>query len=132
MLVTRIPIKPTVVLLPVPIIFLTLFSLGMGLLVSSIAVFFADVAEMYQIVLTAWMYLTPIIYPESMLPETYRIWIVRLNPMYHLVELFRMPIFDGIIPPLSKVIISAIISITVLIIGWIVFTRRADEFAYRV
>lgn len=132
MLVTRIAIKPTVVLLPLPIIFLTLFSLGMGLLVSSIAVFFADVAEMYQIVLTAWMYLTPIIYPESMLPETYRIWITRLNPMYHLVELFRMPVFDGVVPPLSKVLISAIVSVTVLIIGWIVFTRRADEFAYRV
>jgi ABC-2 type transport system permease protein len=132
MLVTGMTIKPTVVLLPVPIIFLTLFSLGMGLLVSSIAVFFADVAEMYQIVLTAWMYLTPIIYPVSMLPETYRIWIARLNPMYHLVELFRMPVFDGVVPPFSKVIISAVVSIAVLIIGWIVFTRRADEFAYRV
>jgi ABC-2 type transport system permease protein len=132
MLVTRITIKPTVVLLPLPIIFLALFSLGMGLLVSSIAVFFADVAEMYQIVLTAWMYLTPIIYPESMLPEIYRVWIARLNPMYHLVELFRMPVFDGVVPPLPEVLISAGVSIAVLIIGWIIFTRRADEFAYRV
>ncbi len=132
MFVTGISLQPTIVFLPIPILFMTFFSLGVGLLVSSVAVFFADVAEMYQIVLTAWMYLTPIIYPESILPPEYRIWIARLNPMYHLVRLFRMPVYDGVVPPISEVLISGGVSLAILILGWIIFTRRADEFAYRV
>jgi ABC-type polysaccharide/polyol phosphate export permease len=130
--VTGVSIEPIVILLPIPIVFLTLFSLGVGLLVSAIAVYFADVAEMYQIVLTAWMYLTPIIYPESILPPVYRVWIARLNPMYHLVLLFRKPIYEGAIPSIAEIVIPACISVAVLIIGWMIFTKRADEFAYRV
>jgi ABC-type polysaccharide/polyol phosphate export permease len=131
-LITGISIKPTLLLLPIPIIFLTFFALGIGLIVSSIAVYFADAAEMYQIVLTAWMYLTPIIYPESILDQRYLVWIIRLNPMYHLVKLFRTPVYDGVVPGLSQFLIAAIISLTVLIAGWLVFTKKADEFAYRV
>ncbi len=46
-----------------------MFTLGFGLIISTFAVYFPDVAEMYQIVLTAWLYLTPIIYPEEILPS---------------------------------------------------------------
>ena len=56
------------------------FALGVGLLLSTLAVYFPDVAEMYQIVLLAWMYLTPIIYPETIVPEAYRWWMFNLNP----------------------------------------------------
>ena len=131
MLVTGIQIRWTVLFLPVPMLFLAIFSLGMGLLISAIAVYFADVAEMYQIVLTAWMYLTPVIYPESILPENYRAWIALLNPMYHLIRLFRMPIYDGVIPDLSQILYAGVISVVVLLASWIFFTRKADEFAYR-
>ena len=52
-----------------PIFILVAFSLGLGLMLSTLAVYFPDVAEMYQIILAAWMYMTPIFYPESILPE---------------------------------------------------------------
>jgi ABC-type polysaccharide/polyol phosphate export permease len=51
---------------------------------------------MYAIILVAWMYLTPIIYPIDILPELYKQWIVRLNPMFYLVELFRNPLYYGV------------------------------------
>ncbi len=132
MVATKTPVKATLLLLPIPMIILAVFSLGLGLLISAIAIYFADVAEMYQVGLTAWMYLTPIIYPETIIPPAYRIWIIRLNPMYHLVKLFRAPIYDGRIPTLSELLISTGIAVVTLIIGWFFFTRRADEFAYRV
>jgi ABC-type polysaccharide/polyol phosphate export permease len=52
--------------------------------------------------------------------------------MYHLVKLFRTPVYAGVVPELSQILIAAIISLTVLIAGWLVFTKKADEFAYRV
>jgi ABC-2 type transport system permease protein len=131
MLATGVPIKSTILFLPVPILFLMMFALGVGLLISTIAVYFADVAEMYQIVLTAWMYLTPVIYPESILPPEYRIWIVRFNPMYHLLSLFRDPVYHGVIPEISSILLVGAIAFVLLVTSWIIFTRKADEFAYR-
>jgi ABC-2 type transport system permease protein len=132
MLATGVPIRWTILFLPIPMLFLALFSLGLGLLISAVAVYFADVAEMYQIVLTAWMYLSPVIYPESILPPAYRTWIAIFNPMYHLIRLFRMPIYDGVLPPLSEVLLAGGISVATLVLSWIFFTRKADEFAYRI
>jgi ABC-2 type transport system permease protein len=131
MAATKVPIKLTFLLLPLPMLILAVFSLGLGLLISAVAIYFADVAEMYQVALTAWMYLTPIIYPETIIPTKY-LWIIRLNPMYHLVKLFRAPIYDGRLPTPSELLISTTIAVVTLIIGWFIFTRRADEFAYRV
>ena len=89
---------PSALFLPVSMLLLTAFSLGVGLLLSTLTVYFPDVAEMYNIVLLAWMYLTPIIYPESIIPASYRWWMFNLNPMYHLVKLFRLPLYDGLVP----------------------------------
>jgi ABC-2 type transport system permease protein len=132
MVITSVPIEPTILFLPIPILFLGMFSLGVGLLVSGLAVFYTDIAEMYQIILTAWMYLTPIIYPEEILPEQFRALIAIFNPMYHLVRLFRAPLYYGEIPSLQETLITGLIALVTLLIGWVVFTRRSDEFAYRI
>jgi ABC-type polysaccharide/polyol phosphate export permease len=132
MLITGIKLRWTIVLIPVPILFLTMFALGVGLLISALAVFFADVAEMYQIALTAWMYLSPVIYTEEILPEEYRFWILRLNPMSYLLRLFRAPIFEGRVPELTEFAFAGAIAFITLIVGWILFTSKSDEFAYRV
>ena len=132
MLATGVPIRPTVFLIPVPMLFLAMFALGLGLLISTVAIYFADIAEMYQIVLTAWMYLSPVIYSYEILPEPYRSWIMRLNPMYYLLTSFRAPVYSGQVPDWSEVLIAGGISFVTLLVGWLVFTGKADEFAYRV
>ena len=132
MLFTGVPLRWTVVLLPLPMLFLAMFALGLGLLISTIAIYFADVVDMYQIILTAWMYLTPIIYPENIIPERYHFLIFGLNPMYHLVKLYRIPIYDGRLPSLGEIGIAGGIALVTLVVGWLVFSSKADEFAYRV
>lgn len=132
MLIVQVPIRWTIIFLPVPILFLAMFALGIGLLISTMAIYYSDIAEMYVIFLTAWMYLSPVIYPQEILPEAYRLWIVRLNPMFYLIELFRAPIYYGEIPGLPLVLISGAISIFTLFVGWMFFTQKSDEFAYRV
>jgi ABC-type polysaccharide/polyol phosphate export permease len=132
LLITGTPIRLTILFLPVSILSLMAFSLGVGLLLSTWAIYFYDVTEMYQIVLTAWMYLTPIIYPEEIVPEPVRTWLYTLNPMYHLVSIFRAPIYEGALPDVRQIVAALGLSILVLAAGWILFTRKSDEFAYRV
>ena len=117
--------------LPVSILLLTGFTLGFGLFISSLAVFFPDVGEMYQVLLTGWMYLTPIIYPESLI-SAQLLPIYKINPMYWMVKMFRLPIFDGRLPTLPEVLPAIAWSLGMLIVGWLFFTSRSEEYAYRV
>lgn len=130
MLVLGIPLSPTLLLFPLAMLLMALFSLGIGLLISTIGIYFADVVEMYAIVLLAWMYLTPIIYPLNILPKTVQGWL-QLNPMVHLVTLFRNLVFDGKIPTLETWLISTGIAVVTFLIGWLIFTEKSNEFAYR-
>jgi len=114
----------------VPIILISMFTLGLALIIASVGVRFPDVVEMFNIFLFAWMYLTPIIYPEDIVP----VWLLaffKFNPMYHLIKLFREPIFYG--QPLypQLVGICTLIAVFTLVLGWIIFSRMTDEIAYR-
>jgi ABC-2 type transport system permease protein len=129
MLVVGRPIRLTILFLPIPIILLSAFALGVGLLLSSLAVRFPDIAEMYQIILQAWMYLTPIMYPSDILPEAIRK-LQYLNPMYYLILLFRVPIYDGVLPSIPLILAATVIAVVTLVVGWIYFSRQTDEFAY--
>ncbi len=129
MLVVGRPIRLTILFLPIPILLLSAFALGVGLLLSSLAVRFPDIAEMYQIILQAWMYLTPIMYPADILPEAIRK-LQYLNPMYYLILLFRVPIYDGVLPSLPLILAATVISVVTLVVGWIYFSHQTDEFAY--
>lgn len=131
MLIDSAPFHLSMLFLPVSILLLTGFTLGFGLFISSLAVFFPDVGEMYQVLLTAWMYLTPIIYPESLISARYLL-IFKLNPMYWMVKMFRLPIFEGRLPTLLEVLPAIAWSLGMLIVGWLFFTSRSEEYAYRV
>ena len=130
MLIIQRPITWAVLFLPIPIILLTAFSLGVGLLLSSIAIRFPDVSEMYQILIQAWMYLTPIMYPSDILPDAYRTLLLYFNPMYYLILMFRVPIYDGVLPSLPLSLIGTGIALVTLLVGWIYFSRQADRLAY--
>jgi ABC-type polysaccharide/polyol phosphate export permease len=131
MAVTGVPVRITAAFLPVSILLLASFTLGLGLMISTVAVYFPDVAEMYQIILIAWMYLTPIIYPETAIPAKYQLFL-HLNPLYYLVKLWRVPLYDGRWPIWSEVWPAMLIAFGMLVAGWLIFTSKSDEFAYRV
>jgi len=131
MVFTHITLHVSIIILPLAIIFLACFSLGVGLILSTMAVYFPDVAEMYQIFLLAWFYLTPIIYPAEILPAKLNA-IFTVNPMYYMVHLFRLPLLDGRFPTAGEILPAAVFGIGVLIVGWIFFTSKSDEFAYRI
>lgn len=131
MVITDRPITPAILFIPYPMLLLTAFSLGFGLLLSTLAVKFADIAEIYRIILQAWMYLTPIMYPSDILPPLARK-LLFLNPMYYLILLFRVPIYDGVMPSVPLIAAGTAIAVLTLVVGWIYFSHRADKLAYNV
>ena len=129
-LITKVPFKPSALLLPVFMLFLFSFALGVALLLSTLAVFFPDIADLYPVVLTAWMYLSPIIMPLDFYRQILNGLLLYINPFYYIVNLFRILVFDGFIPRWQTWGATAFVSFGVLIIGWIIFCMKADSFAY--
>jgi ABC-2 type transport system permease protein len=121
----------TLLMLPFALLILAMFTLGVTLIISTLAVFFVDVIDMYGILLSAWFYLTPVIYPAEIVPEKFAIF-VRLNPMYYMVDLFRQLIFVGEAPSPDQWLISVALGLIALLFGWWIFTKKSDEFAYRI
>ncbi len=132
MLFLGVPLTAPLLVLPLAILLLALFALGVGLLLSTVVVYFPDVLDIYGIVLTAWLYLSAIFYPYETIPVGYRWWFFNLNPIYHLLLLFRDPLYYGNWPAAGHILIATGVAVTTLLVGWMVFTRRADELAYRI
>ncbi len=131
MLFVHQPLHWTLGLLPLAVLLLTLFTTGISLLLATLAVYFVDLVEMVKILLMAWFYLTPIIYPLEAVPPKYA-WVLKLNPMSYLIEIFRGLIYNGTIPSESHLVSVSVVSVLIFLIGWIVFTRKSNEFAYHI
>ena len=123
------PFHATWWFMPVPILLLALFSLGVSLLMSTLAVFFVDTFDIFQVVVQAMFFLTPIIYPKEIFPPQYEVF-QRMNPMAYLLETFRAPLVDGALPDASTLAVAAAAALAFLVAGWWTFTSKADELAY--
>jgi ABC-2 type transport system permease protein len=130
-LVTGHPLTPALGFLPVAILIAAVFTLGAGLLLSPLAAFFADVVEMIGVAMSLLMYLTPVFYPLEALPEHVR-WVVRFNPVRSILEVFRDPIYNGKIPPLSHLAVAVAIAILALVVGGLFFRRSSDRIPFYV
>jgi ABC-type polysaccharide/polyol phosphate export permease len=129
LVVTGHPLTPALFFLPVAIFLAALFTLGAGLLLSPLAVFFSDTVELIGVLLTAVMYMTPVIYPKEIVPEKY-LWLVRYNPLRSILEVFRDPIHQGEIPPLSHLTVCVAIAVLAFAIGAFAFHRSSDRIAF--
>lgn len=109
-------------LLPLAALFLVVFLIGMGLILSVLMVFFRDIQFLWGVLLTAWMYATPIFYPADIIPEEFS-FIQTFNPVYHIINFIRIIIINGISPELSTYITCMISSVGVLAVGWIFYNR---------
>jgi ABC-2 type transport system permease protein len=125
-------VRPTLswFFLPVPIIQTTLLTFGLGVLLAALAVFFADMLDIYEVVLGALFYLTPIIYPVTILPDPL-LKLERFNLVFAFIDGFRSPLLMGQLPDLGEVLLSTSAALVVTIVGWTLFTRLLDQFAYR-
>lgn len=131
MLITKAPFHITIVTIWIPLVYLFMFSFGLGLILCAINVYFRDMAHIYGVFVTAWMYLTPIFYSIDIAPSFFRKAIV-INPMYHFVMFFRKIIMDGIFPGVQSNLILILLSIGMLFLGLFTFSKLQDNFILRI
>lgn len=92
-------VTPTIWLLALPVVIglQFLFLSGISLATASISVRYRDSVNLVQSLLPMWFFLTPVVYPASMVPDQYR-WLLDLNPMTHLIGAYQAILFDGRAP----------------------------------
>lgn len=127
MLFTKATIYPTILLFWVPLLFLFFFCCGIGLILSSLSVYFRDITHLYSVLMFAWMYFTPIFYDPSFLPENVQASIA-MNPMYNYITFFRSLILYGQIPTADVWLICIGCSLVMLAIGLWVFKKLQRNF----
>lgn len=111
-----------------PLLFLqVVLALGLGVALGVVNVFFRDVGQFFAIFLQFWFWLTPIVYPASVLPESVRDWLLLLNPMaalvsgYQAVFVFHQwPSFHSFVSPLGCALLFVFVGVRL-------FSRHAAD-----
>jgi lipopolysaccharide transport system permease protein len=128
----RVPPSWTVLFLPAFLLLAMVTALGFGFWLSALNVRYRDVNYLVPYIIQIWMYLTPVIYATSLIPEQFR-FILALNPMTAVVEGFRWsllsPYLESAEAPGMVLLFSFLISILVLISGAVFFRRTERTFA---
>lgn len=112
-----------------PVLQTALLALGVGFIVATLAVYYQDVVDIYQVLLNVYFYLTPIIYPADILPGILR-QANALNPLFHILNNMRAIVIAGTAPPLRDTLLGSLIPVAVLVIGWLLFSWKKNDFAY--
>ncbi|MCF7859832.1 MAG: ABC transporter permease [Candidatus Cloacimonetes bacterium] len=107
---------------------LMLITLGFSMFLSALYVKFKDVQHIWGILTQIWFWLTPIIYPISMVPEKY-LWLFSLNPMARIIQDFRSALVYHTIPSLQHHLISLGFCIVIFSVGYFFFKWREPRFA---
>ncbi|MCI2112164.1 MAG: ABC transporter permease [Ruminococcus sp.] len=116
-----------VLALPVILIHIAFLGTGTGLIISSLTTKYRDLNVLVSFGLTLWMYLTPVVYPVSQIPESFR-WIMLLNPVAPVVETFRYAFLGSGSFDWIYLLISAAVTAVILILGMIVFNQVEKNF----
>ncbi len=103
------------------------FSLGVGLLLSTSMVFFRDTQFLWGVFNMMWMYATPVFYPETILPEGFR-FVLQVNPLYHFLKSTRLCILDGLSPEPIVYVQCFLMAMGMLLVGALVFRKNQDRF----
>jgi lipopolysaccharide transport system permease protein len=113
--------------LPALVVIQLSLSLGLGLFGAALNVFFRDIKHVITLVLQLWFYATPIIYPSTLVPTRFHT-IYFLNPMAGVIESYRSILLDGALPT-SNLLLSAVVSMLILVFGYWFFRRVKHLFA---
>jgi lipopolysaccharide transport system permease protein len=122
------PPHPTALLLPIVFLPLALLILGLSWALSSLGVYLRDVSQVIGVVTTVLMFLSPIFYPATALPETYR-YLLYLNPLTPVIELTRDVLFWGQMPDFRTIALYWIGALGIAWIGYFWFQKTRKGFA---
>ena len=127
-IISRVHISYTAIYGLVTIIELVILSLGLSLLLCSLYIKFRDLNHLWAVVVQLGFWATPIIYSIDIVPLKYHI-IFKLNPMFHLIQDFRMAVIYGELPGLRSIVLSLVMVISLFTLGFVIFMKRQKYFA---
>lgn len=127
MVATRTELHYTAFLSVIPLLMVVAFSLGIGLILAALTVKFRDIIHLYSVFTTGLLYLTPVIYPMSILPEKIKM-VVMLNPLTNYLIMFRDLMMENTLPSFSSLLIGIVEVAAALALGIYVFYKNQDEF----
>lgn len=125
----KITFTPTMLLLIYPILWLIVFNIGVGLILSALFVFFRDIQYIYSIFQQLLYYVSAIFYTTDAMPE-YMGKIFLLNPIYDFITYCRLVTIDGVVPDLTLHLLCAGYAIVMLVIGLIVYKVNNYKFVF--
>ena len=128
MIATRSPFFWQLIFVPLILIQIYLFSLGLSFLLAQMNVFFRDIEYIYHAVCVAWTYLTPIFYPIERLPNLLQVVIRAFNPMYCYVTQFRDCALYGRIPGAGMFVLGWLWAFAMMALGLYEFKKNQDRF----
>lgn len=132
MLYYRVPLTANVIWLPLFLLLAMATALGFGLWLAALNVRYRDVNYLLPFLVQIWMYVTPVVYSATLIPERYR-WLLALNPMTGVVEGFRWALLSGTmtetVPPGPLFAASVLITVVVLVTGAMFFRSTERTFA---
>jgi lipopolysaccharide transport system permease protein len=114
--------------LPVVVVPQLLATLGVAWLVASLGVYLRDMVQAMSLILMAWLYLTPIIYPETVVPDRYR-WLLNLNPFTPLIRSYRQIMLEGRAPDWQGLAYFTLFALVAFLFGYWWFARTRRGFA---
>jgi lipopolysaccharide transport system permease protein len=117
----------TLFLLPVYIFILAIMALGFGLIISAMTTKYRDLTFLIQFGIQLWMYITPVIYPISQIPEKYR-WVIIANPVSSIVESFKYGFTGSGSFSINRIVYSAIFSFVLFLFSVAIFNRTEKTF----
>lgn len=118
------------IFIPIAYLLLFLFSFGIALVMTICTVYFRDLQHVVGILMQALLFLTPVFYkPESLQGKV--AWLITLNPLTQFVELFRLPIYQGVFPATAVVLQATLFAILSLIAGLWFFRKHEYRVAFR-
>ncbi|MCI5845620.1 MAG: ABC transporter permease [Oscillospiraceae bacterium] len=129
MLFTGAPFNPLALLcLPVIMIVEYLLALGIAMLSAAVTVYFRDLEHILGIVSMIWMYLTPILYPETLVPEKWQA-LYHINPMTSIITAYRDVLYWGVMPQLATLLEAVLLGVLFLLLGLLSFSKLKKGFA---
>lgn len=127
MAATGAPFTPYILLFIVPAVLLTIFNIGIGLILATVNVFFRDIEHLYGVFLTLIMYSSAIFFPPEIIPANFQ-WILTWNPVYAMIKLIRDAFLYGQLFDTFTLLFATFSAIAALVIGIILFYKYQDKF----
>ncbi len=127
MLATGAPFSIYILYSFIPVILVVMITVGAGLLLATINVFFRDVQHLYKVFTTLLMYASALFYPVSIVPEQFQVFFT-YNPLFAIITLFRDSFYSGTPYDLFNIVYASIFSVFFLILGMTMFYKYQDKF----